>query len=260
VCPGGTGEGYPRFSHTEGPEYGYKNLAVFYNGCTFNCLFCQNWHHKGVTQRAKWTRVEELVDAIDEKTSCICYFGGDPSAQLPHAIATSHYAIKRSKGAILRICWETNGSMSRAYLEEMLSISIQTGGCIKFDLKAYDERLNIALCGISNKRTLDNFAFLAGFSAQRPRPPLVIASTLLIPGYVDEDEVSKIAGFIASLSKDIPYSLLAYHPQFCMTDLPTTSRSHALGCLQVAKEQGLTKVKLGNVHLLREVDYPSPMT
>ena len=25
-------------------DYGYKNLAVFYEGCTYNCLFCQNWH------------------------------------------------------------------------------------------------------------------------------------------------------------------------------------------------------------------------
>ncbi len=42
VCPGGTGAGYPRFSHARGPEYGFKNLAVFYNGCSFNCLYCQN--------------------------------------------------------------------------------------------------------------------------------------------------------------------------------------------------------------------------
>ena len=42
VCAGGTGSAYPHFSYTPGPEYGYKNLAIFYYGCSFNCLFCQN--------------------------------------------------------------------------------------------------------------------------------------------------------------------------------------------------------------------------
>ena len=44
VCPGGTGAGFPRHAYSKGAEYGYKNLAVFYHGCTFNCLFFQNWH------------------------------------------------------------------------------------------------------------------------------------------------------------------------------------------------------------------------
>ncbi len=38
VCPGGTGAGYPRYAHSSGPEVGYKNLAVFFHGCSFNCL------------------------------------------------------------------------------------------------------------------------------------------------------------------------------------------------------------------------------
>lgn len=46
VCPGGTGAGYPRFAYSQGPEYGYKNLAVFYQACSFDCLFCQNWQYR----------------------------------------------------------------------------------------------------------------------------------------------------------------------------------------------------------------------
>jgi len=42
VCPGGTGVGYPRFAYCAGPEHGFTNLAVFYQACTFDCLFCQN--------------------------------------------------------------------------------------------------------------------------------------------------------------------------------------------------------------------------
>ena len=50
----------------------------------------------------------------------------------------------------------------------------------------------------------------------------------------------------------IPYSLLAFAPQFVMLDLPTTSKHHVAECLAEAKAQGLKRVKIGNVHLLRE--------
>jgi pyruvate formate lyase activating enzyme len=66
--------------------------------------------------------------------------------------------------------------------------------------------------------------------------------------------VAKIVGFISSLNPDIPYSLLAFYPQFYLNDLPTTSRSHALRCKAVAEKAGLRNVHVGNVHLLAE-DY-----
>ncbi|MCX7914484.1 MAG: hypothetical protein N2511_07860, partial [Thermodesulfovibrionales bacterium] len=46
VCPGGTGAGYPKYAYSRGAEYGFFNLAVFFHACSFNCLFCQNWHFK----------------------------------------------------------------------------------------------------------------------------------------------------------------------------------------------------------------------
>ncbi len=73
-----------------------------------------------------------------------------------------------------------------------------------------------------------------------------------LAGYVDEQEVENIAEFIASLDKNIPYSLLAFHPHFYMDDLPTTSRNHAFRCLDIARKAGLKRVRIGNIHLLGE--------
>ena len=250
VCPGGSGAGHPQFAYCQGAEYGYKNLAVFYQACSFDCLFCQNWHYRySATQQSKVDALD-LAQAVDDRTSCICYFGGDPTPQLPHALRASRLALEKNKGRILRICWETNGSMHPALLEEAAQISLNSGGCVKFDLKAWSEEVHIALCGISNQRTLENFKMLAKYVGKRPSPPFLIASTLLVPGYIDKEEVSKIAGFISSLSQDIPYALLAFHPQFMMNDLPPTSRQHAEECLAMAETHGLTAVRLGNVHLL----------
>ncbi|MHC4401867.1 MAG: radical SAM protein, partial [Planctomycetota bacterium] len=42
VCPASTAAGYTEFTDTEDAERGYHNLAVIYEACSFNCLFCQN--------------------------------------------------------------------------------------------------------------------------------------------------------------------------------------------------------------------------
>ncbi|MBW2406089.1 MAG: radical SAM protein [Deltaproteobacteria bacterium] len=250
VCPGGTGCGYPRYAATKGPEYGYKNLAVFYHACGFNCLYCQNYHFKTKTFHSQKLTAKRLAQAVDPKTNCICYFGGDPTPQILHAIKTSKMALKYSDHQILRICWETNGSMQTPFLNMMADLSLNSGGCVKFDLKAWDEGIHLALCGVTNQRTLENFRILARRAVQRPEPPFLIASTLLVPGYVDEHEVENIASFISSLNPEIPYSLLAFYPHFYLNDLPTTSKSHALRCKHVAEKAGLKNVRIGNIHLL----------
>jgi len=84
---------------------------------------------------------------------------------------------------------------------------------------------------------------------ERSEVPLLTASTLLVPGYVDAKEVESIAKFIAEISPKIPYSLLAFYPQFRLNDLPTTSRRQALECFRAAKRH-LENVWIGNIHLL----------
>jgi len=251
VCAGGTGAGYPEYAYSRGTEYGYKNLAVFFHACSFNCLFCQNWQFRHETFSPSVMPARRLLADIDERTSCICYFGGDPAPQLPFAINASKAAVDKKRGRVLRICWETNGSMNEGLAKEISRLSLDSGGCIKFDLKAWDENLHRALTGVTNKRTLENFRRICEKTTIRTSPPLLIANTLLIPGYIDEDEIKSIAGFIASINKDIPYSLLAFYPHFYMTDIPLTSKDFAEGCLNVAKGEGLKNVRIGNIHLLR---------
>jgi pyruvate formate lyase activating enzyme len=228
---------------------GYHNLAVFYASCTANCLFCQNWDFRLASPaKRQMLSARELADAANSRTFCVCYFGGDPASQMPHALAASRYLAERG----VRVCWETNGTMHPKLLDAALQCSLDTGGCVKFDLKAFDEGLHTALTGISNRRTLDNFARAAKRCHERLQLPLVIASTLLVPGYVDAREVSRIARFIAALDPRIPYALLAFAPHFFMSDLPRTSLRHAEEAEVAAHAAGLVNVRVGNRHLLRQ--------
>lgn len=232
----------------EGSKHpGYHNLAVFYSSCTANCLFCQNWHYRQAKPGKNPTiSALELASQANQSTFCVCYFGGDPTSQMPHSLATSKYLAERG----VRICWETNGMLHPKLLKRALQYSFDTGGCIKFDLKAFDQGLHIALTGVSNQQILNNFAMAGERYNERPELPLVLASTLLVPGYVDADEIASIAAFIAAINPDIPYSLLAFAPNFYLSDLPCTSVSQAIDAEKAARQAGLTNVHIGNRHLL----------
>ncbi|MGC8837230.1 MAG: radical SAM protein [Anaerolineae bacterium] len=228
-------------------QWGYHNLAVFYGACTFDCLFCQNWHFREMDPaREHLLSAEDLADKANPRTYCVCYFGGDPAAQMPHALATSRLLAER--GVV--ICWETNGSAHPRWMDQAFDLSLRTGGCVKFDLKALDEGLHRALTGVSNRQTLENFARLGSRFGERPEPPPVVASTLLVPGYVDVEEVRRLAEFIASVHPDIPFSLLGFHPHFFLADLPCTSVRHAEEAAAAARAAGLRRVHIGNRHLL----------
>jgi len=252
-CPGCTGAGYPRYAYKPAAETGYSNLAVFYGACSYDCLFCQNWHYRSLSSQIQpLMSAESLASKANEHVSCICYFGGDPSAQMPHALKTSQIALERAEREkrLLRICWETNGYEREELALKAAEISLKSGGNLKFDLKAWNENLNLALCGVSNTPTLKTFKTIGDkFVKERREPPILTASTLLVPGYVDAEEVEKIARFIAQIDDEIPYTLLAFYPQYVMDDLPTTSQSQANQCYEAATRH-LKKVRLGNINLL----------
>jgi pyruvate formate lyase activating enzyme len=228
-------------------QSGLHNLAVFYAACSMNCLFCQNWHFRQTDPRKeKSVTAEELASVANSNTFCVCFFGGDPSPQMPHALSVSK--ILAGKG--IRICWETNGMMSKNYMDQAVDLSLKTGGCIKFDLKSFDDHLNRALTGISNRPVFENFKRIAERFGERPQNPLVVASTLLVPGYIDKKQVYQIARFIAGINPGIPYSLLAFAPQFYMSDMPFTSAKQAKEAEEAAYDAGLKDVNIGNRHLL----------
>ena len=253
LCPGCTGAGYPKYAYRPSAETGYANLAVFYGACSLDCLFCQNWHYRPMSQKASpFMSAESLAEKADARVPCICFFGGDPSVQMPHALKTSEVALKKAETQrrILRICWETNGNMRREFAEKAADLSFNSGGVVKFDLKAWDENVYMALCGVSNRSTFENFEMIGSrYFEERPEIPVLTASTLLVPGYVDVTEAENIAQFIAGIDPRIPYTLLAFHPHYRMDDLPTTSREQAHECSRAAKRH-LERVRIGNIYLL----------
>ena len=252
-CPAATGAGYPKHARHKGQEIGYFNLALFLFGCSFNCLFCQNWEHK-VIQHGKRVSADELVALTlsNDRITCWCWFGGSPEPQLPFAINASRRALEEIPDTrVLRICFEWNGDGRWRLVEKAGMLAFESGGNVKFDFKAWTPSIHLALTGRDNNVVKQNIRRLHElFVARGDRGHQTLGvTTLLVPYYVDENEVELIARFLSELDELIPYSLLVFHPAFKMVDLPITPLKQVVCAFRRAKKY-LKNVSVGNLHLL----------
>jgi pyruvate formate lyase activating enzyme len=70
-----------------------------------------------------------------------------------------------------------------------------------------------------------------------------------VPGFNDgDDELSRIARFISELSRDIPWHVTAFHPDYRMTGPPATPVKTLLKAYDIGKAAGLRFVYPGNIH------------
>jgi len=227
--------------------YGKYNLAVFYETCSLNCLFCQNYHFR---YRKPWkdapSHANEVIRSFNPSIHCICFFGGDPTTQAANSLYVAEEALKRN----IVVCYESNGMWNRGILRRILDIVKESGGILKFDIKAYSPEIYFVLTGYDGKRVFENLEFAVDYLGEHSSKHLCV-STLMVPGYIDEFEISKIGDFIAKLNPKIPYALLAFAPHFEMSDIRTTYRGEAEKFFQIAKGKGLKNVRIGNVFLLK---------
>ena len=233
-------------------ERGFYNLASFFYGCNFSCLGCQNDQHRNI-ESAEHYSVEKFVNKVESnpRISCVCFFGGSPEPQLPFAIRAMNNVYKSlEESERKRTCWEWNGAGNEKLVSQAVKLSLETDGNAKFDLKYHSDILSQTISGVSNQQSFKNFEMCFDkYYSQRPEHPVISATTLLIPGYVDVEEVQGIAQFLSNLDKSIPYSLLIFHPDSFLSDLPNTPRKQAYACYDMAKKY-LSNVNIGNKHLL----------
>ncbi|MEM1742097.1 MAG: radical SAM protein [Desulfurococcaceae archaeon] len=257
VCPAITGRGYPKYALTPNGESGYYNIAVFMAGCNMNCLYCQNWEFREMSIRKKpLLTISDLVRSVNYRTTCVCFFGGDPGPWSTFVLEASRKIMKRAeelKLSVFRICWETNGLWNPYLFKKAVEYSLETGGIVKIDFKAWSPEVYYALTGIEPQHIdiiKKNIVYVAELFNERPEPPLLVISTLVVPHYIDEYEIDNMTKFIASINPEIPYVFLAFHPDYKLFDLPRTSYRHMNRVLEIARKNGLKNIYVGNKWLL----------
>jgi pyruvate-formate lyase-activating enzyme len=91
-------------------------------------------------------------------------------------------------------------------------------------IKAVTPALHRDYTGVDNRVILRNFTEIASSKSVS-----LHAETVFVPGYVDEEEILRIAAFIASVDRSIPFRIDAYLPiQGLPWRVPTPKEMRAL--------------------------------
>ncbi len=71
--------------------------------------------------------------------------------------------------------------------------------------------------------------------------------TLLVPGFNDgDDELRRMAGFLASVSPDLPWHVTAFHSDYRMADVRDTPADFLTRAAAIGRDAGLRFVYAGN--------------
>lgn len=168
----------------------------------------------------------------------ISFTGGDLSCQ-PKFYIESTREIK-NLNEDLWVLLETNGY---GLIPTTLDLFEGLIDSFWLDIKAYDEEIHKKLTGVSNEWILKLPAEIIdrGFTLE--------VSTVYIPGWVEEDQIRRIAELLAQVDPEIPYSIIAFLPENKMRNIKPPSFNQMFKALNEARNVGLKNVRLGNLGL-----------
>jgi len=209
-------------------------------GCDMHCDYCQNWlTSQALRDPAAGTlptpiTAEEMVGlALKAGAKAVVSSYNEPLITSEWAVAIFKEARKHDL-----ICgYVSNGNAT----PEVLDYLRPWAQIYKIDLKTMDDKKYRQL-GAPLKNILD------GIKLVYERGFWLEIVTLLVPNFNDsEEEIREAAGYIASISPDIPWHITAFHPDYKMTDRGPTQASKLLRAAEIGKEAGLHFVYLGNL-------------
>jgi pyruvate formate lyase activating enzyme len=209
-------------------------------GCDLHCAYCQNW----VTSQAlrdpdavslpRETSPEFLVrDALRQGAKVLVSTYNEP-------LITSEWAaaiFREAKAAGLITGFVSNGNGTPQVLE-FLRPHLDL---YKVDLKSFDDRHYHELGGRIGP-ILDSIRRIHQMGLW-----LEIV-TLLIPGFNDsDDELRHLTEFLASISRDIPWHVTAFHGDYKMTGPRNTRPDDLLRAAEIGRQSGLRYIYAGNL-------------
>lgn len=208
-------------------------------GCDFHCSYCQNWVTSQALRDAA-ARVpiqtltpEQLVNTGRRLGSRLVVSSyNEPLITAEWAVAV----FQQAKAAGFACAFVSNGNATPEALDFLRPWIV----AYKIDLKGFDDKRYRTLGG-----TLEHVT--EGIRMVHQRGLWLEVVTLVVPGFNDsEAELRQIARFLASVSRDIPWHVTAFHKDYKMTDPPNTEASQLIRAAEMGVEEGLRFVYAGN--------------
>ena len=210
-------------------------------GCNLSCKFCQNWD---ISKSREW---DTLADAADPETIAIAaerlgcrsvaFTYNDPVIFLEYAVDVAEACHARGVKTAAVTAGYVTPEPRVEFFRHMDAANI--------DLKAFTEDFYAKICAGQLAPVLETLEYL-----KHETDVWFELTTLVIPGENDgEAEIEAMTQWIAEhLGPDVPLHFSAFHPDWKMTDRPSTPTETLVRCRRIARANGLRHVYLGNVH------------
>jgi pyruvate formate lyase activating enzyme len=219
---------------------GSLSYSISTVGCNFHCLHCQNYSiSQAVRMSAKEMagnrRTPEQVVNAALANGClsISYTYVEPTVFFEFAYDCC--VLARLKG--LENVFVSNGYMSETATRLLAPVLT----AINIDIKAFSDDFYKKVCGAQLQPVLSTVRLMKELGVW------VEITTLLIPGLNDsEDELRRIAAFIAGVDPAIPWHVTAFYPTYKMTDRPSTPVHSLRKARQIGLDSGLHFIYEGN--------------
>jgi len=132
----------------------------------------------------------------------------------------------------------TNGYMT----EEMIQMVHPVLDAANIDLKSFNDDYYRKICKGKLAPVLKSIERMKKLNIW------VEVTTLIVPGQNDsEEELRKIANYLAGVDSSIPWHISRFYPQYKMEDVESTPVKVLNRAYEIGKEAGLRYVYLGNV-------------
>lgn len=222
---------------------GSLSMSIATAGCNFKCSFCQN-HSISQVGRGEIPGREVQPSSVVEAalaSGClsVSYTYTEPVVFFETACETG--ILAREKG--LKNIFVTNGYITKeaaAKAEKFLDAA-------NVDLKSFSDRFYRTVCGAGLKGVLE------GIDNLLEKGVWLEITTLVVPGLNDSDEeLRSAAKFISGRSKDIPWHISRFHPDFRMLDRAATPEDSLERARAAGEGEGLRYIYIGNVQGSRE--------
>lgn len=208
-------------------------------GCDFHCAYCQNWvTSQALRDAAAGAAIVEL--APEQITRAAKRSGARlVVSSYNEPLITAEWAVavfREAKAAGLACAFVSNGNLTCEALDFLSPWIV----AYKVDLKGFNDRRYRRLGG-----TLD--AVTNGIRMVHERGLWLEVVTLVVPGFNDsEAELRDVAKFLVSVSRDIPWHVTAFHPDYRVTDPRATAVRQLIRAAEIGAEAGLRFVYAGN--------------
>jgi pyruvate formate lyase activating enzyme len=220
---------------------GSKSFSIAAIGCNFQCGFCQNWQISQVKEaeslglQSQEVKPQDVVKwAKHSGSRSISYTYTEPTIFFEYALEIGQLAKKEGLSNV----FVTNGYMTK----EMIQMIYPNLDAANIDLKSFNDAYYQKVCKGRLGPVLKSIEMMKKLNIW------IEVTTLLVPGQNDsEEELRKIASFLAELDTSIPWHISRFYPQYKMEDLESTSIEVLNQAYAIGREAGLRYVYLGNV-------------